>query len=328
MQPSVIIPTYNRKKILQKILIEFSKQKGVSNDFELIIIDDGSNDGTMDIFSKLNDMNSRDTELSNRHLQVVKSIKRGKLNSVIDFNIFKINPKVIYINIEKSGRSIARNIGIEVSNGDLIIFSDDDIFVEEKYVYKHYLNHYPDDKLVVMGRVISTESLDNPFLAKWKLMDINTAFLATGNASVLKKYLVEAGEFDENYKIYGWEDFDLGVHLMMIGLKSLKKPIYGYHYNPISKYVIPESLYNKERERGITAVYFYINHPLPWVRRFTLVKISFLPIIIDILAARMVKKYQKKDRIKLKGLKRLLYRYKAYFDGIKEGKRVYGRHIK
>ena len=154
-------------------------------------------------------------------------------------------------------------------------------------------------------------------------MDINTAFLATGNASVLKTYIEKAGGFDENYVVYGWEDFDLGVHLQQMGIKSAKRPIYGYHYNPIMDNTDPKFLYNKERERGLTAVYFYVNHPLPWVKRFTMVKNRFLPFVVNVFAKRMVERYRQKKTARLKGLKRFLFRYKAYFDGIMEGKREY-----
>jgi len=43
---------------------------------------------------------------------------------------------------------------------------------------------------------------------------------------VLKKYLFEAGLFDEDYTVYGWEDFDLGIHLEENGLESQKRNIY------------------------------------------------------------------------------------------------------
>ena len=324
MKASVVIPTFNRKNILIRVLNEFFKQRGTYNNFELVVVDDGSTDGTSDAFNALDELNGVNVELAEKYSEIIIEIKYGRLSQIISFNNYDANPEIKYIRIKKSGRSVARNIGIELSYGDLIIFSDDDIFIEKNYIFKHIKYHYPKDKLVIMGKVINTEDLNDPFSAKWKLEDINTAFLATGNASVLKRYLKEAGGFDENYKIYGWEDFDLGVHLKEIGLRSIKKPIYGYHYNQATDYTDLTALYKKEKERGITAVYFYSNHPLTWVKRFTLVKNRFLPFLIDIFARKMSKKYQKKGKVKLKGIKRLLYRYKAYFDGVSEGKKIYG----
>lgn len=323
MKASVVIPTYNRKDILAKVLVEFLKQRGTNENFELVVVDDGSSDGTKDLFSKLQNIAIEETKLRKNHKEIINEARIGNLNQILSSGDYLENPEIKYIRIEKSGRSVARNVGIEFSEGQLIIFSDDDIFVEKNYICKHIQAHHADDMLVIMGRVINTDDLNNPFSAKWKLRDINTAFLATGNASVLKEYIEKAGGFDENYKIYGWEDFDLGVHLSEMGLKSVKKPIYGYHYNPISDYADPVALYNKEKERGVTAVYFYVNHPLPWVKRFTLVKSISLPFIVNIFTKGMVQKYLKKNRVKLRGLKRLLFRYSAYFEGIREGKRIY-----
>jgi len=323
MKASVVIPTFNRKNILPRVLAEFARQTGPDINFELIVIDDGSSDKTHDIFTDLKKINIGEVSLSEERKKIVIDVRGGQLSQVVSSKNYVIDPGIKYIKIVKSGRSVARNIGVELSSHELIIFSDDDIFVEKNYIYKHINFHHLNDEKVVMGKVINTDNLENPFSAKWKLMDINTAFLATGNASVLKTYIEKAGGFDENYVVYGWEDFDLGVHLQQMGIKSVKRPIYGYHYNPIMDNTDPKFLYNKERERGLTAVYFYVNHPLPWVKRFTMVKNRFLPFVVNVFAKRMVERYRQKKTARLKGLKRFLFRYKAYFDGIMEGKREY-----
>ncbi len=326
---SVVIPTFNRREILIRTLGYFLMQTGIgNNDFEIIVVDDGSTDGTENIFSSFNRDSAAYDRLSFNHRNIVSVIAKGKLS---DIKISGgggntdsiVDTGVVYVKIKKSGRSVARNVAIELSKGEVIIFSDDDIFVEEKFVYKHLINHCDNDRLVIMGKVINTENIDNPFAAKWKLRDINTAFLATGNASVLKKYLLEAGLFDENYTIYGWEDFDLGVHLKEIGLKSIKKKIFGYHYNPLNREVNPFELYQKEKERGITAVYFYLNHPLPWVKRFTLINNKLLPFLVRIFAKSIDKKYNKQKKVKLNPVSRFIIRYSGYFDGIMEGKKRY-----
>lgn len=340
LDATVVIPTYNRRRIIEKVLERFLHQKDVEENYEIVVIDDGSDDETDLLFKSLEDSNLY-RSISKSRTDLVLKCRSGSLKSIFQSSIpaenHLINPRINYIKIKKSGRSTARNVGIEVSGSDLIIFSDDDIFVEDYYVSKHISSHYPGDRLVVMGRVINTDNLSDPFSARWKLRDINTAFLSTGNASVRKEYLYDAGLFDENYTVYGWEDFDLGVHLKEIGLRSVKKAIYGYHYNPLGVDIDPANLYEKERERGITAVYFYKNHPLPWVKRFTMVNNRFLPVIVKVLSSVFLRNYLKSIKSRnfnnnqkigsvspsVSPLKRFLIRYMGYFEGIREGKKRY-----
>ena len=318
MHASVIIPTHNREHLLNRILQCYALQEGGIGDFELLIVDDGSEDETHRLFAVLEDIPLKDSGPgAARYGGIIEIAKQGWFKpSQTDGKVF-----IRYIKINKSGRSTARNVGIAFSAHPLTIFADDDIFVESEFIRKHAESHASDDRVVVMGKVIHTDDPDNPFAARWKLKDINTAFLATGNASVLKRHLIEAGLFDEWYTVYGWEDFDLGIHLQENGLKSVHKKIYGYHYDPSLKrrdIMQPRRLYEKERERGLSAVYFYKNHPLPWVKRFTLVENSWLKALSNLLGRNNW--FLKKDKLPLfSGLFRLIVRYKGYFDGVDQG---------
>jgi len=91
MSVSLIIPTYNRYKILERLLLELNYQKG---NFEVIVINDGSTDRTNEIF----------------------------YNGTLD-----INYELKYIELENHmGLPSARNIGIKYSNYNIIGFLDDD----------------------------------------------------------------------------------------------------------------------------------------------------------------------------------------------------------
>lgn len=105
---SVIIPTFNRKDFL-KIAIE-SVLEQTCRDFELIIVDDGSTDGT-------------ETMLDNYEDQKIK-----------------------YLLQENKGVSSARNRGLEESKGRFIAFLDsDDKWVDEKLETTiEYIDKYPD----------------------------------------------------------------------------------------------------------------------------------------------------------------------------------------
>ena len=87
MKISVIIPTYNRKKTLARAIHSVINQS--LSPFEILIIDDGSNDGT--------------EEWVKENFQNIK-----------------------YIYQNNRGVSSARNIGIENANGDWVAFLDSD----------------------------------------------------------------------------------------------------------------------------------------------------------------------------------------------------------
>lgn len=93
---SVIIPTYNRAKPLLEAVI--SVQNQTFQDFELIIIDDGSTDNTAELMQNIADQDGR----------------------------------VRYVYQENAERSAARNHGIELATGEYICFLDsDDVYLED-----------------------------------------------------------------------------------------------------------------------------------------------------------------------------------------------------
>ena len=100
---SIIIPVHNSEKYVDKGLRSIIKQ--TFQDYEALIINDNSTDGTLD---------------------VVKKVIRNKGN-------FKI------INLEKNmGVANARNIGIEAASGKYICFlDDDDIWLINKLEVEH-----------------------------------------------------------------------------------------------------------------------------------------------------------------------------------------------
>lgn len=87
---SIIIPTYNRSELLTPTIL--SVQNQTFEDWECIIVDDGSTDGTR---------------------ERVEEIK-------------KTDPRIKYVYQENAERSAARNNGIKNSSGEYICFLDSD----------------------------------------------------------------------------------------------------------------------------------------------------------------------------------------------------------
>ncbi len=234
---SVVIPTYNRLPILQKCLLALENQdltdQKVSN-YEIIVVDDGSTDGTLDWIS----------------------------------DNFSLLPHVKTVTQNHGGAASARNLGIDNANGDWIIFIDSDLVVTSVFLQSHAnalvkeMGIQGNDCLFTYGAVINTCNFDNPTSENYKITDYSAAYFATGNVAIAKKWLKKAGMFDTSFKQYGWEDLELGVRLKKLNLKLVKCPLaVGYHWHPAFKLDDIPQLIEKEIERGKMGVVFYQKHP-------------------------------------------------------------------
>lgn len=91
-QLSIIIPVYNVEKYIKECIESIYRQGLDENYFELILVNDGTKDKSMDII----------VDVINKHNNIV------------------------VINQENQGPSIARNNGLERATGDFILFVDSD----------------------------------------------------------------------------------------------------------------------------------------------------------------------------------------------------------
>lgn len=108
---TVLIPTYNRRKLLERALHSVVVQKG---DFEIIIIDDASSDNTEEF------------------------VREYQKNS---------SANIIYLKHDKNkGVNAARNLGIQHATGKWIAFLDDDdeFFSGALEIIRKYIKELPD----------------------------------------------------------------------------------------------------------------------------------------------------------------------------------------
>ncbi|MER3493605.1 MAG: family 2 glycosyl transferase [Mastigocladus sp. ERB_26_2] len=240
---SVVIPTYNRKAILEKCLraLETQQLRASSSitGYEIILVDDGSTDGTLEW------LETHKTEF----------------------------PHVRTFQQDHQGPAVARNLGIEKAQGDTIIFIDSDLVVTENFLQAHAdalvqgREKLGSDRAFTYGAVINTCNFDHPTSEPYKLTDFSAAFFATGNVAIPKHWLEKAGLFDTSFQLYGWEDLELGVRLKKLGLTLIKCPqAVGYHWHPPFSLDQVKSLIDKEIQRGRMGVLFYQKHPTWEVR--------------------------------------------------------------
>ncbi len=112
---SIIIPTYNRKNIFRETLSSLAQQTYPSEKFEVIVVDDGSTDGTVAIAA-----------------ETLPFILR-------------------YFKQSNQGDAAARNFGARQSEADILVFLDDDILVEADYLTHIIQAHDIDQNKIVIG---------------------------------------------------------------------------------------------------------------------------------------------------------------------------------
>jgi glycosyltransferase involved in cell wall biosynthesis len=237
MYISVVIPTYNRKPILEKCLKALENQQFTPGQplqtYEVVLVDDGSTDGTV--------------------------------------AAFKNNPQYPHLRIlEQShqGPAAARNLGVQQAQGDTIIFIDSDLVVTESFLHCHATtlqsayDRHSHRRFFTYGAVINTANFENPTQEPYKITDFSAAYFATGNVAIDRHWLEKVGLFDTQFQLYGWEDLELGVRLKKEGLTLIKCPAaVGYHWHPAFCLNQIPSLIDKEIERGRMGVLFYQKHP-------------------------------------------------------------------
>ena len=231
---SVIIPTHNQKEILARTLDYLMVQDYSQDQYEIIVVDDGSTDATQ---------------------EMVKS----KMGS---------GASLRYLYQKQRGPHFARNLGIEKAGGEIIIFVDSDIFAPPNFISEHMKFHQRLGDIVVSGPTVRTDNLDNVFAdanrrkIKKLLFDFSGPSFITSNLSVKRKFLIRVGGFDEEFTGFGWHDWELGLRLKKLGLKA-KRNINAivYHYKKKINLSDLPSLCKKKTEQGRNAVLYYKKHP-------------------------------------------------------------------
>jgi glycosyltransferase involved in cell wall biosynthesis len=186
---SVIIPTLNREVFLRNLLESLSKQQ-TDYAFEVIVVNDSPQD----------DLSPLELEFSD------------------------IGTKVVNLR-EDHGRSVARNAGVRHSDGDILIFLDDDMTVSEDFITRH-MDAHVESSCAVIGNVRSAPQYARDPFARYIERQgarkrkpgerIPPQCFRTGNASVSREMFSRAGMFDETLRTYG-EDLDLAMNLSYHG---------------------------------------------------------------------------------------------------------------
>ena len=239
---SVVIPTYNRRPILEKCLLALEQQQTSGTPverYEVVVVDDGSTDGTPTWLRQNTDRFA--------HVRLIEQVHGGPAEG--------------------------RNRGVEHARGDVIVFIDSDLVVTPVFLAKHAealqlsWSRTGDRLCFTYGAVINTANFEEPTKERHKLRDLSWAYFATGNVAIDRSILQRSGLFDTGFRLYGWEDLELGERLRRMRGRLIKCPdAVGYHWHPaLSLDQIPR-LIEVEGERARMGLLFYRKHPTRRVR--------------------------------------------------------------
>lgn len=235
LELSVVIPTYNRLDTLQYVIPSLLAQRTPREQYELLICDSNSNDGTAEYLAQ----------------------------------VHADHPNVRHLPGAYTGRAMARNAGIAAAQGEAVLFNDSDIIADPGLLEAHLAHHRVERNIAVVGWEVQVHSIadyeykrDHPHergsLHPPTRTKLSWLYFLTGNASVRREDLLRVGCFDESFTGYGHEDLELGYRLQKAGLRMLyDAQAVNYHCQDVPH----EDQVGKMKLAGRSTVRFYRKHP-------------------------------------------------------------------
>lgn len=187
MLVSVVVPVYNLKEFIKNCLDSLLSQ--TIEDYEIIVIDDGSTDATEEF---------------------LKTINNPKI-------------KVIY-NPQNKGPAYSRNRGIKASRGEFIAITDSDCIVEKNWL-KEIIRPFSSDPYIMIsgGKVIDPSRRNY-----WERVNKGSNFIANKDGYIdfaygcnmaFRKEFLKNNPFDESLRYAAGEEFDLCLRCKKQGFK-------------------------------------------------------------------------------------------------------------
>jgi glycosyltransferase involved in cell wall biosynthesis len=181
---SVVVPTYNRKDSLRITLEGLARQSYPADHFEVIVVSDGSTDGT-------------DAWLADYAPHT-------------PYHLLPITQK-------NGGPGRARNTGVAHAKGAVVVFIDDDVEPVPDFLSAHAARHEKEDRVSIIGpmspdparrreeppwiaweHAMIAKQYDNWRSGAWKGAGPNHFY--SGNASLRRAHFEAVDGFDENFK--------------------------------------------------------------------------------------------------------------------------------
>lgn len=210
---SVVVPTYNRQASLIRTLEALARQSLPTHRFEVVVVSDGATDGTA---------------------AAVRSLAPPYRLRLLDQ--------------ANAGPSAARNNGARAACGEVLVYLDDDVEPGSGCLEEHERAHGEDPMLVLIGPQSMPSRERFAVWVAWEHRMLEQQYarfasgewqagpnnLYSGNFSVRRDHLLEAGGFDERFKRQ--EDVELGYRLAQLGVRFRFEPRAAALHRPARTY--------------------------------------------------------------------------------------------
>jgi glucosyl-dolichyl phosphate glucuronosyltransferase len=244
---SIVICTRNRAESLRDTLTSIGQceiRNGLT--VELVVIDNGSNDETRAV------------------------VEAASLQNVA----------LGYVNEPRSGQSYARNRGLKEANGDLIVFTDDDVRVDADWVEMMCGPILRGEADAVQGGVRLAKHLERSWMtamhrasfacASWKPGD--RVVLVGANMAVSRRVFSDVPEFDTEIGLpvaSGGEDTLFSFQVERAGFRMLARPEAQVEHHFNASRISRANMIDAQRKGGVASAYLAyhwaheeIRHPL------------------------------------------------------------------
>ena len=196
---SVVVTTFNRREMLSRCLQSLADQDCSHSEYEVIVVVDGSTDGTREYLRSLR------TDIA---LRVIHQPNRGL--------------------------AAARNAGLSAATQKVVMFLDDDLICSSQVISEHIRAHESKERVIAFGPVlVSSEKSERAALRATQKFYAAEIYLplergdspiwpiharVPPNSSVSKELLGKFSGFDENF-VNAHEDIELGLRLWRDGVR-------------------------------------------------------------------------------------------------------------
>lgn len=198
---SIVVPTYNRRERLGRLLRSLEEHYRRGERFELVIADDGSTDGTAEMLARF---------APPYPLRVLRHANAGP--------------------------AAARNRALAVADGEVVLFLDDDVQPAEGVISRHLAVHATWDRTVVMGPMLPPSGKRLAPWLDWEARTLQKQYDAmcagvyaptprqfyTANASVRRADALAVGGFNESFRRA--EDVEFAYRMRDAGLRFVFLP--------------------------------------------------------------------------------------------------------
>jgi glycosyltransferase involved in cell wall biosynthesis len=214
---SVVIPTFNRAEVVESTLQYLIAQDYPPGLVEILVVDNSS-DSTPDMVKRL----------------AADTVAAG-------------GPAVELLSRDERLPAVKRNIGLRAARGDLVLFMNDDLWLEPQALASHAATHREaGEPVAVLGRCEQSARMPwTPFVDFYQPFayhliaglddrQLPYQFFWSMNLSLPRKVMLDRNlVFHEDWRHIGQEDIELGWRWTQAGLRLLYAPeANGEHYHP------------------------------------------------------------------------------------------------